>query len=389
MLNELNNIENLEELMKSFKSHDVVCLYPRMWQDFYQYFQKQIPSQILPTPLILNGWGSSDFDKRERFEEHLTIINRHLGIKPLVRYFVDVLKEKHFHKAKNINPDELSYWELIGNDFDNAHKFYFKGSKILMKMIKLQPSLIESEELFQLIFNYQEKMGKASYQKPKVKLVYDSSELVSLIFEFYEVFEEQKNNTGGSSDLIEFCEYVTNQLLETLSWESDEKLKSCLLDNIETRDIHILHEKINIIETYSKDKSGIINLELFVILDELDTFEEIMGLPKKISLETHKFKVIWKDTHGFMYFGPSDYDIDAEIIDQDTDNFLDWDDDRISQEVFTNLFSYYLDFVGIGENLDKIYNNFKDIKIKKYPPKLQPEIKKILKKYLDYQKTTS
>lgn len=66
MLNELKNIETLQELIKKFKSHDVVCLYPRMWQVFCQYFQKQIPSQILPANLILNGCGSSDFNKRER-----------------------------------------------------------------------------------------------------------------------------------------------------------------------------------------------------------------------------------------------------------------------------------------------------------------------------------
>ena len=386
MLNELKNIETLQELIKKFKSHDVVCLYPRMWQDFCQYFQKQIPSQILPTPLILNGWGSSDFNKRERFEEHLTIINKHLGIKPLVRYFVFVVKEDHFHKAKNINPDELSYWELINNDFDIAHKFYFKGSKILRKMIKLQPNLIESEELFQLVFNYQEKMGKTSYQKPKVKLVYDSSELVSLIFKFYEIFEEQENNIGGSSDLIEFCEHVSSQLSDNLDWENDKLLVNSLLDHIEIRDTYILHKKLDILESNSEKKSKIIELELFLILDELETFEEIIGLPKKISLETYRFNVVWKDSWIYLGSPPKKLNINSELLEQDTDTFLDWDKDNIPQEVITNLFSY-LDFINIGENLDETYNNFKDIKIDPYPAKLQPEIKNLLKKYIDYKKT--
>ena len=385
MLTKIKKIETIKELVKHFRSYDVVCLYPMKWQDFCQYFQKQIPSQILPTPLILSGWGSNDFKKRERFEEHLAIINKHLGIRTLARYFSYFVKEQDFYKAENINPNEKSYWEEIADDFNQAQKYYFMGSKVLKEIIKFQPNLIYYEDLFQFVFPYQEKIRKGSSRKPKVRLVYDKSELVRLIIKFYEIFELQENNFDASWDLRDYCEHVADLLSDNMEWENDNLLLNRLLDEIKIKDSNILHQKLDIVEYDQKHYSRIFELKLFLISNDHETFSEIIGLSEKILLETYQFKVVWEKNNWLNFTNPSEeLNVNLELLEQDTGSFINWEEDNIPSEVTANLCSY-LDFINIGENLDQINDDFKDIKIDHYPLVLRLKIKKLLKKYLDYK----
>ena len=79
----MTEVEKVEQFIRELRSRHVVCLYPIIWNDFFLYFKRRLRNTLeLPNPLVLGGWSASnDYDKRERFEEHIRLISRVLKIK--------------------------------------------------------------------------------------------------------------------------------------------------------------------------------------------------------------------------------------------------------------------------------------------------------------------
>ena len=98
------------ELIQSLRQRDIICPYPIVWNEMVLHFDKILGDKVkLPNPLVLSGWDvSNNYEKRERFEEHITIISEILGVECLTRYLVRFVKDDDFYKSNYVNPEEIS-----------------------------------------------------------------------------------------------------------------------------------------------------------------------------------------------------------------------------------------------------------------------------------------
>lgn len=93
------------ELVHPFKATD--------WNRFFQIIQSKLPNGVeILNPLILGGAGASNYSKNQRLQEHLRIAEEHGLLELALGVLSRVPKDKWVTSEGNLDPNELSYWEL-------------------------------------------------------------------------------------------------------------------------------------------------------------------------------------------------------------------------------------------------------------------------------------
>jgi hypothetical protein len=75
-----------------------ICPKPMVWKELYEIMCKDLNENNIPKPLILAGWNfSSDIEKRNRFIEHLKLIDFNSENK--IKTFVLNIREEDWYKS--------------------------------------------------------------------------------------------------------------------------------------------------------------------------------------------------------------------------------------------------------------------------------------------------
>ena len=208
-------MNELEDFIKELRSKNVVCLLPQAWNKFFQHFEKRLRNKVkLPNPLILGGWyASNDYDKRERFEEHIRTISSHLGLKAITYYFDRAIKENDYLISDQIDPSEKSAMEEQADAYHEWDDIVSEAIEPVKRLIEYKPELLDSDELVRFLHTYEEDTGVRSYEDKKLRLVHSNSEVRVLATKIYKAYINTKGLSYGG-DLHDFCFHITNGLEE-------------------------------------------------------------------------------------------------------------------------------------------------------------------------------
>ena len=161
---------------------------------------------------MLSGWDvSNNYEKRERFEEHITIISETLGVECLTRYLVRFVKDDDFYKSNYVDPEEISDMVYETNLLAEVYKVISEAKSPLKQLIEMKPELMDDDDLLRHLREYEYDMGLSNYTEKKLRLVYDNSEFRKLTKEIYEIFLKQKEMLLGK-DIHDFCSYAVLNL---------------------------------------------------------------------------------------------------------------------------------------------------------------------------------
>ena len=201
------------ELIQSLRQRDIICPYPIVWNEMVLHFDKILGDKVkLPNPLVLSGWDvSNNYEKRERFEEHITIISETLGVECLTRYLVRFVKDDDFYKSNYVDPEEISDMVYETNLLSEVYKVISEAESPLKQLIEMKPELEDDDDLLRHLREYEYDMGLSNYTEKKLRLVYDNSEFRKLTKEIYEIFLKQKEMLLGK-DIHDFCSYAVLNL---------------------------------------------------------------------------------------------------------------------------------------------------------------------------------
>ena len=194
------------ELIQSLRKRDIICPYPIVWNEMVLHFDKILGDKVkLPNPLVLSGWDvSNNYEKRERFEEHIMIISETLGVECLTRYLVRFVKDDDFYKSNYVDPEEISDMVYETNLLSEVYKVISEAKSPLRRLIEMKPELEDDDDLLRHLREYEYDMGLSNYTEKTLRLVYDNSEFRKLTKEIYEIFLKQKEMPRGK-DIHDFC----------------------------------------------------------------------------------------------------------------------------------------------------------------------------------------
>ena len=209
------NMNEVEDFIKELRSKNVVCLLPQEWNKFFLHFEKRLRNKVkLPNPLILGGWyASNDYDKRERFEEHIRTISLHLGLKAVTYYFDRAIKEKDYLISDQIDPSEKSDMEEQADAYNEWDGIVSEAIEPLKRLIEYKPELLDSDELIRFLHAYEEDTGIRCYEDKKLRLVHSNSEVRALATKIYQAYLKTKGLSYWG-DLHDFCNHVISDVEE-------------------------------------------------------------------------------------------------------------------------------------------------------------------------------
>lgn len=202
-----------DELIRSLRKRDIICPYPIVWNDMVSHFDKILGDTVtLPNPLVLSGWDvSNNFEKRERFEQHIVIISETLGVECLTRYLLRFVKEVDYYKSDYVDPEEVSDMVYETNLLAEVYKVISEAKSPLRRLIEIKPELEDDDNLLRHLREYEDDVGLSNYTEKTLRLVYDNSEYRKLTKEIYEIFLKQKEMLSGK-DIHDFCSYAVFNL---------------------------------------------------------------------------------------------------------------------------------------------------------------------------------
>ena len=195
-----------DELIQSLRKKDIICPYPIVWNKLVLYFDKIFGNKVkLPNPLVLSGWDvSNNYEKRKRFEEHITIISETLGVKTLTRYLDRFVKDTDYYKSDYVDPEEISDMVFELSLWSEVDKVISETEPPLRRLIEMKPELEDDDNLRWYLREYEDDIGLSNYNEKKLRLVHDKSEFRKNIKEIYEIFLKQKEMLRGK-DIHDFC----------------------------------------------------------------------------------------------------------------------------------------------------------------------------------------
>ena len=81
-----------EKILSEIEAGQIVCPQPPSWQHIFKILKEKSPPHVkIKVPLILAGWwASNDYEKNERFKEHLQIA-KDLGVLDVVMTYLETL----------------------------------------------------------------------------------------------------------------------------------------------------------------------------------------------------------------------------------------------------------------------------------------------------------
>jgi hypothetical protein len=123
-----------DELHKKITTGELV--YPSQatdWNRFFQLIKSKLPNGVdIPNPLILGGAGASNYRKNQRLQEHLRIAEEHGLLELALTMLLKIPVDNWVTSDGNLNPKELSYWELEEQHQREIHsKWFFKPIEML------------------------------------------------------------------------------------------------------------------------------------------------------------------------------------------------------------------------------------------------------------------
>ena len=101
-----------EKLLARIEAGRIICPNPQLWGKFFKILKRRLPNDVeIPNPLILGGWaGSNDFDKNQRFRDHLGIERDNDILDDVMEYLGTLSEEDWYHSIEeNLDPREPSY----------------------------------------------------------------------------------------------------------------------------------------------------------------------------------------------------------------------------------------------------------------------------------------
>lgn len=168
-----------DELIQSLRKSDIICPYPIVWNKLVLYFDKILGNRVkLPNPLVLSGWDvSNNYEKRKRFEEHITIISETLGVKTLTRYLDRFVNDTDYYKSDYVDPEEISDMVYETSLWSEVDKVISETETPLRRLIKMKPELEDDDNLRLHLREYEDDMGLSNYNEKKLRLVHDNQSL--------------------------------------------------------------------------------------------------------------------------------------------------------------------------------------------------------------------
>ena len=154
---------------------------------------------------MLSGWDvSNNYEKRKRFEEHISIISETLGVKTLTRYLDRFMKDTDYYKSNYVDPEETSDMVYELSLWSEVDKVISETEPPLRRLIEMKPELEDDDNLLWYLREYEDDMGLSNYNEKKLRLVHDKSEFRKNIKDIYEIFLKQKEMLRGK-DIHNFC----------------------------------------------------------------------------------------------------------------------------------------------------------------------------------------
>jgi hypothetical protein len=109
-----NPTASQKELLTEIETGKIICPHPNYWQKFFQILKQRLPSGVkLSNPLILAGWaGSNDFEKNQRFRDHLGIAKDNDVLDDVMAYLETLSENDWYYSSSNrLDSTEPSYLE--------------------------------------------------------------------------------------------------------------------------------------------------------------------------------------------------------------------------------------------------------------------------------------
>ena len=143
--------EKKEQLLKRITSGELV--YPSQatdWNRFFKLIKSKLPNDAdIPNPLILGGAGASDYKKNQRLKDHLRIAEEHGLLELALSLLSRIPENKWVTSNGDLNPNELSYWELEEQyQREIQSKWFFKP----VAMLQTNLATIDENQAGRILF---------------------------------------------------------------------------------------------------------------------------------------------------------------------------------------------------------------------------------------------
>ena len=226
----------IESLTNNLKDKGWICPQGIYWNDLVKILNDKNNLNLkIENPLILGGNGASDKNKYDRFMHHLDIADK-LNILPIIKNYLDRLNKDVFLYSKELqlgNPlDEIGYWDLYSNDLKKIREISLPAVKILDQIQTINPKIIDEDDLYDLFvqngFSWNTKV-KNEYNvikdlsliiklffknelnlKKALKIKKDNYLIRDLLIQLEKIFDEQKSEYEGSTEMESFCYDIFN-----------------------------------------------------------------------------------------------------------------------------------------------------------------------------------
>jgi hypothetical protein len=188
-----------EEILEGIESG--ILVYPSQWHELFMLIKSKIPETIeIPNPLILGGSGASNYDKNQRLKDHLNIAKKYSVLDDALD-FLSKLPDGEWIRSKNgLDPNELSYWEIMAEDDEKLRLVNLKSLPYLKKLQKLNSEMYEYEKLSKVIND-----NIIVSSQSAIYLVSDNSQFNSYLIQLHEIYLNQKKLNVGRTDIEDFC----------------------------------------------------------------------------------------------------------------------------------------------------------------------------------------
>ena len=94
-----------------------VNVYPKKWYEFFNFLKSKLPPDTeISLPFILGGSGENDYNKNQRFKEHLRVAEEN-GVIDEIKQYISSFSEDDWERSEgNLDPNTPSSNDMIVED---------------------------------------------------------------------------------------------------------------------------------------------------------------------------------------------------------------------------------------------------------------------------------
>ena len=189
-----------------------ILVYPYKWHDFCVFLKSKIPKdQEVPVPLILGGSGASSYEKNQRLIEHINIARKNDVLDVCLNFLLKLPEEEWGKSDGNLDPNEMSYWDIIAEDDKKLRLVNIKALPYLKKLKNINSKINDYEVLSKEI---NDKII-IRYYPNYIYLISDESEYNKCLIKLHEIFLEQKTLNNSKDDIEDFCYDILDLQIES------------------------------------------------------------------------------------------------------------------------------------------------------------------------------